>query len=101
MAVPIVFGEAYRGVIPILMVLSLCAPVRFLSTAVGAALLTEDHMRYRVIAMLVATIAVVGLNAALIPAFGGMGAAVATVTGELALLLVTFYCVRRFVQPEH
>ncbi|HEV8693018.1 MAG TPA: polysaccharide biosynthesis C-terminal domain-containing protein [Lysobacter sp.] len=101
LAVPIVFGEAYRGVIGILMVLSICAPIRFLSTAVGAALLTENHMRYRVVAMLVATVAVILLNVALIPVFGGMGAAVATVVGEFALLLITFYCVRRFVQPEH
>lgn len=101
LAVPIVFGQAYRDVIPILMVLALCAPIRFLSTAVGSALLTENHMRYRVLAMLAATVAVIVLNVVLIPSFGGMGAAVATVVGELALLLITFYCVHRFVRPEH
>lgn len=98
--VPIVFGEAYRGVVAILLILSICAPLRFLSTAVGAALLTENHMRYRVIAMAAATIAVIVLNAMLIPPFGAMGAAVATVAGELAVLLITFYYVRRFVRPD-
>ena len=62
-----VFGEAYRGVIPILMVLAMCPPIRFLSTAVGSALLSENHMRYRVVAMAVSTVAVIALNLVLIP----------------------------------
>lgn len=99
--VPVVFGEAYRDVTGILLVLSVCAPLRFLSTAVSAALLTEDHMRYRVVAMAIATVAVIALNALVIPRFGAMGAAVATVAGEFALLLITWYCVRRFVRPGH
>jgi O-antigen/teichoic acid export membrane protein len=61
--VPIVFGERYRGVIDILLILALCPPIRFLSTAMGSALLTEDHMRYRVYAMAVATAITIALNA--------------------------------------
>ena len=34
--VPIIFGEDYLGVIPVLMILALCPPIRFLSTAVGS-----------------------------------------------------------------
>ena len=94
--VPLVFGEAYQGVVRILIVLSLCPPIRFLSTAMGSALLTDTHMRYRVYAMAWATGVAILLNAALIPKFGVMGAAWATVTAELVLLVGTWHGVRRF-----
>ena len=97
--VPLVFGDAYRRVVMILMVLAPCVPIRFLSVAMGSVLLTEDHMRYRVYAMALAAGAVIGLNLLLIPRFHALGAAGATVVGECVLLLVTWYCVRRFVKP--
>lgn len=84
--VPLAFGEKYRGVVAILCVLALCPPIRFLSTAIGSVLLTGRHMRYRVWAMGSAAAVVIGLNLVLLPRFHGMGAAVATVIGELALL---------------
>jgi O-antigen/teichoic acid export membrane protein len=94
--VPLVFGPRYHGVIAILMILALCPPIRFLSTAVGAALLTGSHMRFRVYAIAVATVCVIVLNAVLIPRFGEQGAAWATVTGETVLLVGTALGVRRF-----
>lgn len=94
--VPLVFGERYRGVVDILMVLALCPPIRFLSTAMGAALLTQDHMRFRVYAMAVATLVAIGLNALLIPRYAEHGAAWATVVAETVLLLGTALGVRRF-----
>lgn len=94
--VPLVFGERYHGVVAILMILALCPPIRFLSTAIGSALLTEDHMRFRVYAMAVSTIVAIVLNALLIPRFGEQGAAWATVAGEAVLLIGTALGVRRF-----
>ena len=99
--VPLVFGEAFAKVVDILFVLALCPPIRFLSTSIGAALLTDVHMRYRVYAMAWATAVAVGLNAALIPRFGEMGAAWATVVAELVLLAGTWYGVRRFYRDKH
>jgi len=98
--VPLVFGHAYRGVVSILLVLSLCPPLRFLSTAMGSVLLTEDYMRYRVYAISAATLIVIVVNAALIPRFAGVGAAWGTVAGELALLLGTWSSVRLFRREE-
>ncbi|WP_407354021.1 polysaccharide biosynthesis C-terminal domain-containing protein [Luteimonas sp. R10] len=98
--VPLVFGEEYRGVVAILMVLALCPPIRFLSTAMGSALLTGDHMRFRVYAMALATVAAITGNVLLIPAFGEMGAAWATVAAETVLLLGTGYGVRRFTRIQ-
>lgn len=98
--VPLVFGEQYRSVADILQVLALCVPIRFLSTAMGAALLTENHMRFRVYAIAASTVFTVGMNAALIPRFAESGAAWATVIGEAALLLGTAWGVRRFRRLE-
>jgi O-antigen/teichoic acid export membrane protein len=95
-AVPVLFGEDYRGVIAILMVLALCPPIRFLSTSMGSALLTDSHMRYRVYAMAAATVVAVLLNTALIPRFSEIGAAWATVVAECVLLAGTWHGMRRF-----
>jgi O-antigen/teichoic acid export membrane protein len=66
----------------------------------GAALLTDDHIRYRVWAMAWATGVAIALNAALIPTFGEEGAAWATVVGEAVLLAGTWHGVRRFVRAK-
>ncbi len=97
--VPLAFGERYRGVVAILMVLAICPPVRFLSTAMGAALMTGNHMRMRVQAMAMATMVAVAGNVLLIPQFSEMGAAWATVAAEAALLFGTWLGVRK-LHPE-
>lgn len=94
--VPVVFGEEYGGVSGVLQVLALCVPIRFLSTAIGAALLSDTHMRFRVYAIAAATAFTIAANALMIPHFQELGAAWATVLGELALLLGTVWGVRRF-----
>jgi O-antigen/teichoic acid export membrane protein len=94
--VPIAFGEKYRPVVKVLVVLAPCVPIRFLSTGVSSALLNEQHMRFRVFAMVACTVLVIALNVLLIPAFHEMGAAVATVIGEASMLLAFYIGVRRF-----
>lgn len=94
--VPLVFGEKYRAVVPVLLVLAVCIPIRFLSTGVGSALLNEQHMRYRVFAMGFSAAVVIVLNLALIPAHHELGAAAATVVGEAVLLLIMYAGVQRF-----
>lgn len=94
--VPIIFGAKYQPVIHVLMVLAICVPVRFLSTAVSSALLNEQHMRYRVAAMGSSAVMVVLFNVLLIPRYHEMGAAIATVAGELSLLLAMYGGMRRF-----
>jgi O-antigen/teichoic acid export membrane protein len=84
--IPPIFGEEYRKVGSILMLLAVCVPIRFLSTSVGSALLSGGHMRYRVRAMGWATAAAVVLNVILIPEYDEFGAAAATVAAEILLL---------------
>jgi O-antigen/teichoic acid export membrane protein len=94
--VPLAFGEKYRAVVPVLLVLAACIPIRFLSTGVGSALLNEQHMRYRVFAMGLSAAVVIVLNLVLIPAHHELGAAAATVVGEGVLLLTMYAGVQRF-----
>lgn len=94
--VPIVFGPAYLDVVPILMVLSLCPPIRFLSTAIGSLLLTGTHMYYRVLMMGLAAAVTVGLDLLLIPDHRELGAAWAIVGGEIALFVSTWIGARKF-----
>ena len=94
--VPIIFGEKYRPVVGVLTVLALCVPIRFLSTAISAALLNEIHMRYRVVAMGLSAVVVVIFNIWLIPRHHEMGAAFATVAGETSLLIAMCLGVRLF-----
>lgn len=96
--VPRVFGAAYGEVATLLQVMSICVPLRFLSTAVGSALLTRDHMRYRVNAMLAATLAAVLLNLWLVPRHQALGAAWATVAAEALLLLAMWRGARRLTR---
>jgi O-antigen/teichoic acid export membrane protein len=95
-AIQLGFGEKYRPVVPVLLILAWCIPLRFLSTGIGSALLNERHMRYRVFAMGLSAVVVVLVNLALIPAHHELGAAEATVAGEAALLLTFYLGVRQF-----
>jgi O-antigen/teichoic acid export membrane protein len=94
--VPIIFGEKYRPVVKVLVLLAVCVPIRFLSTAMSSALLSERHMRYRVFAMGSSAVVVIACNAALIPLYHAMGAAAATVIGEATLLLAMYLGLRRY-----
>lgn len=98
--VPLAFGPAFADVDELLAVLAICVPLRFLSTSVGSALLTENHMRYRVVAMLAATLVAVALNAWAIPRFGALGAAWATVVAEATLLFSMWLGLRKLVARE-
>ncbi|UNK49948.1 polysaccharide biosynthesis C-terminal domain-containing protein [Lysobacter sp. S4-A87] len=97
--IPIAFGSAYADVTALLGVLAICVPIRFLSTSVGSALLTANHMRYRVLAMLAATVVAVAVTCVLMPRFGAVGAAWATVVAEATLLLLMYLGVLRIRQP--
>ena len=93
-AIPILFGAEYQGAIMLLMILSLAAPIRFFATSVGATLVTKNHMQRKVKYMGTVAALNIFLNLALIPIFGGAGAAVATVMSELALLIIYIISVR-------
>jgi len=94
--VPLIFGEKYHQVAQVLMILAICVPARFLCTVMTTALLSEKHTRYRVGATGFNALVVVVFNVLLIPHYHVMGAAFATVLGELSSLLSMYLGVRRF-----
>lgn len=85
--VPIFYGDAWSQTGNILVLLSLAAPAVFLGYCQTQALVAADLQgRYLVVAVVGLTLNI-GLNLFLIPKFGGMGAAGATVITELVVTI--------------
>lgn len=92
-----VFGEEYSGAKQILLLLAVCAPLRFLATSVGASLVTQEHMRRKVKCMAVVAAANIVLNIMLIPKYAAMGAVYSTIFCEFLLLVVYFRLTKKYV----
>lgn len=93
-AVGVLFGEQYLEAVFVLRILALAAPIRFLATSVGSTLVTQEHMRRKVRYMGTTAVLNILLNALLIPLYGLEGAAIATVSCELCLLIIYIWGVR-------
>jgi O-antigen/teichoic acid export membrane protein len=81
-----IYGPDFSETAEVLMILALCSPLRFTSTAIGSILTTGDNMTLRVKIKSLTLIACITFNLVLIPAYGGIGAAWATVMTEGTLL---------------
>lgn len=95
--VRVAFGAAFAGAAAVIVVLSACAPLRFLSVAIASALLDERQARLRVLMMGGSAAAVVLLNLCLIPRYHALGTAFATLGGEVVLLASSWLAVRHSV----
>jgi O-antigen/teichoic acid export membrane protein len=95
--VPLVFGPEYKQAVGLLLILSICIPMRFLSTSVGGTLVTQDHMRRKVRYMCCVAVANVGLNLILIPRYSIYGAAATTIISEILLLGLYLFGVKEHV----
>lgn len=96
-AVPILFGEEYREAVMLLNILAVCAPVLFVASSVGATLVTQEHMTRKVKYMGVVALLNILLNFVLIPYYGAIGAAVATVVSNMVLLIIYYLAAQRLV----
>jgi O-antigen/teichoic acid export membrane protein len=95
--IPLLFGVAYQKAVGLLQVLAFCVPLRFLASSVGATLVTQHHMHRKAVYMGITAVVNVLLNLVLIPIYGAMGAAAATVLSECTLLALYLFAVRRYV----
>jgi len=86
---PLLFGEAYRDSLLLVMILAVAVPFRFLALSSDAMLTTRDFIRIKVRLMGIAAFFHITLNLFLIPKFGAVGAALAIVATE-ALLSIAF-----------
>lgn len=87
------FGKDYKLAGDYLIILAAAVPIRFVSTAFGALLVTGDNMRLKVRYMGFVSIVSVILGVALITVFGAKGAAISTVTCEGVLLVLYYWAV--------
>jgi len=90
-AVPILFGKEYGHSIELLYILSASLPVVFFASSPGAALSTKNHMRTKVKIMAMVAIFNIILNIVLIPSYGSVGAAIATVLSNFTLALFYYF----------
>ncbi|WP_020411341.1 oligosaccharide flippase family protein [Microbulbifer variabilis] len=88
--VPLLFGVEYQQSVIVLNILAISAPLMFVASSVGATLVTQQHMTSKVKYMGVVAVLNITLNFALIPGLGIIGAAVATVISNLALLVIYY-----------
>jgi O-antigen/teichoic acid export membrane protein len=95
--IPMVFGTHYNATGPILMILALCIPARYLVTSIGSTLVTQGNMKKRLACMGIAGLVNIVANVLLLPAYGATGAAIATVIGEFSLLILFVFAVKRHV----
>jgi len=96
-AIPFIFGTEYQNSILILNILALSAPIIFVAFSAGAALVTQEHMKLKVKFM--GTVALINLvlNFIVIPIYGAVGAAVATVVSNFILLMLYYYGAEKYV----
>lgn len=95
------FGTEYQGAIMPLMILAFAVPLRFVSTSVGAVLVTQEHMREKVCYMGIVALINVIFCLILIPDYGVIGAAIATSLSDLVLLFLYFLGSKRvFLKSE-
>ena len=97
MIIPFIFGEAYAGVIPLLMILAFCIPCRFLSSSIESVFVDHGNMKRKVICMGITALINVILNVIAIPIWGNMGAAITTLLSELILLILFYLTARKYV----
>lgn len=88
--VRLLFSNRYTDAVLPLGILALAAPIRFVATSVGATLVTQDYMQRKVYFMGFTALINISLNVVLIPIYGLIGAAIATVVSELILLFCYF-----------
>lgn len=95
--IPKVFGSAYDGAVPLLMILAFCIPCRFLSSSIESLFVDQSNMKRKVKSMGATALINVVLNIIAIPIWGGVGAAGATVCSEIILLILFYMTARKHV----
>ena len=97
--VPLLFGASYRAAVPVVQILAIGVPIRFVQHGYGAVLFSKDHIRRKVAYMGQAALLSVLLLFWLAPAYGVKGAAACSVAAEALLLGLYMYGAASHVGP--
>jgi len=93
-AITLVMGEAFAEGAPALSVLAWSLPITAVGGVLRQALVSADRQRADAIIVAIAAVVNAGLNVVLIPRAGLIGAAIATLVGEVVLLIGGLVAVR-------
>ena len=96
--IPIVFGVHYRDAVPLVIIMSLCAPARFLTTSASSIMTDRNQIQILNASMAAALVCCIAAGFVLIPRFELRGAAWALVFGEAIwtmLIMVAAHCIMR------
>jgi O-antigen/teichoic acid export membrane protein len=95
--IPLLFGQEYASSVLILNILAISIPMIYLAFNAGSVLTTKDNMRKKVKYMGYTAALNIVLNIVLIPIYSGVGAAMATVISNSALLYLYIMSVNKYV----
>lgn len=95
--VPLIFGKEYEKSVVLVNVLAFTLPVYFMAFSVASTLITQEHMKKKVIYMGLVAIVNITLNSILIPFYEAIGAAIATVLSNTLLVGIYFFANRKYV----
>lgn len=98
--IALLFGKSYAEAAYVLKALSFSVPFMFVAFSAGAVLVTQNHMKLKVKLMLFVALLNVVLNLVLIPSYGMMGAASATIISNALLAALYFFTAKRLVLKE-
>ena len=94
--VPVFFGDGYDACIPIMRVLCVIIPIVCATNVIGVQYMLPTHKDSEFTISTLAGAAVnIAVNICLIPRMGAMGAAIATVSAELTVLVAQSFVVRK------
>jgi O-antigen/teichoic acid export membrane protein len=94
---PLLFGKAYAAGVTALMILALSIPVRFVQTAFSSMFVSERDMLRKSGYLGASAVIAFSVSVLLVPYTGVIGAAIATVTAEIALLVLHVIGTSRFI----
>ncbi len=91
-----IYGTGFLPSVPVLQILLIGLVFGYLSFITGALLNATNHQKVQTVLLAIALVFNVGLNLALIPLWGIIGAAIAAVLSNIILAIGGFYFARRF-----
>ncbi|TVU87610.1 oligosaccharide flippase family protein [Vreelandella titanicae] len=95
--ITLLFGKSYTEAAYVLKALSFSVPFMFVAFSAGAVLVTQNHIKLKVKIMLLVALLNVVLNLILIPKYGMIGAASATILSNALLATLYFFTAKRLV----
>jgi len=98
--VGVLYGAGFSASIPMLRVLSLGVALMYANGVFVQLLIATERQRRLALTAGIASVLNVGINVALIPVLGGLGAAIATVATEAAVICLNFAFLPRSLTRE-